>query len=152
MPWGPNTESDTKAFIKRTVKYRTSKPRTQYEFAVTLRGTGELIGGIGIGKRPQQPEIGIIGYCLSKAYWDKGYCTEAVRALLELGFTRLALHKISALCDPENIASIRVLEKAGMKLEGRLRENVAMRGKWVDETLYSILEREWNPNRRTSPS
>ena len=151
MPWGPNTESDTKKFIRKAIKYQSSKPRTQFELAVTLRQTGELIGGCGIEKRLQQPKIGIIGYCLNKAYWNKGYATESTQALLEFGFTRLKLHKISALCDPENIGSNRVLEKSGMKLEGHLKENFAVRGRWTDEMLYSILEREWNPRLRTYP-
>jgi len=151
MPWGPNTESDTKNFIRKAMGYRLSRPRTQYEFAITLKGTGELIGGRGIGRRRQHPKIGIIGYCLNKAYWNKGYGTEAAKALIEFGFTRLALHKISALCDPENIGSNQVLKKSGMKLEGRLKENFALKGRWADEMLYSILEHEWNPQMRVYP-
>jgi RimJ/RimL family protein N-acetyltransferase len=151
MPWGPNTESDTKKFIRKAIKYQFSKPRTQFELAITLRQTGELIGGCGIEKRLQQPKIGIIGYCLNKAYWNKGYATESTQALLEFGFARLKLHKISALCDPENIGSNRVLKKSGMKLEGHLKENFAVRGRWRDEMLYSVLEREWNPRLRIYP-
>jgi RimJ/RimL family protein N-acetyltransferase len=151
MPWGPNTESDTKKFIRRAIKYQQTKPRTQYEFAVTLRETGELIGGCGIGRKREQPKIGIIGYVLNKAHWNKGYGTETARALIEYGFARLALHKVSAFCDSDNIGSNRVLQKSGMKLEGRLRENFVRRGKWTDEMLYSILEREWNPRLQTSP-
>ena len=151
MPWGPNTESDTQKFIRRAMRYRLSRPRTLYEFAITLKETGKLIGGCGIGKRHQQPKMGMIGYCLNKAYWNKGYGTEAAKALIEFGFTRLALHKISALCNPENIGSNQVLKKSGMKLEGQLKENIALRGKWADEMLYSILEHEWNPGTRVCP-
>lgn len=151
MPWGPNKESDTKKFILRAIKYQRSNPRTQFEFAITLRETGELMGGCGIGKRREQPKIGFIGYVLNKAYWNKGYGTEATRALIKFGFTRLAMHKISALCHPENIGSNRVLAKSGMKLEGHLKENFPVRGEWTDEMLYSILEREWNPRLRILP-
>jgi RimJ/RimL family protein N-acetyltransferase len=149
---GPNSESDARRFVRHALKYRLSRPRTQYELAITLRETGEMIGHCDIEKRLQQPKIGIIGFILNKVHWNKGYGTEAVRALIEFGFTRLALHKISALCDPENIGSIRVLEKSGMKLEGHLKENFALRGRWTDEMLYSILEREWNPRLRVRPN
>lgn len=96
MDWGPNTESDTKGFIKRAVTYQSSRPRTYHELAVTLRATSELIGGCGIEKRPARKE-GVIGYCFNKAYWGKGYAAEATRALLAFGFTRLALHRIIAV-------------------------------------------------------
>jgi len=151
MPWGPNSESDTKNFIKKAIKYRLTRPRAQYEFAITLAETGELIGGCGIGKRSEQPKIGLIGYVLNKAFWNRGYGTEASKALIEFGFTQLALHKVSAFCDSNNIGSNRVLQKSGMKLEGRLRENFVRRGKWTDEMLYSMLEREWNPRLRELP-
>ncbi len=151
MPWGPNTKSDTKKFVGRAIKFQSSKPRTRFELAITLRQTGELIGGCGIERRIRQPKLGTIGYCLNRAYWNKGYGTESAKALIEFGFTRLKLHKISALCDPENIGSNRVLKKSGMKLEGRLKENLAVRGRWVDDMLYGILEREWNPRLRAHP-
>jgi len=140
MDWGPNVESDTKEFLRRAIAYQSSKPRTQYEFAITLRTTGELIGGCGIEKRPARKE-GVIGFCLNKAYWGKGYGTEAARALLAFGFTRLDLHRITALCDPSNIGSNRVLEKAGMTLEGHLREDFPVRGKWRDTMIYGMIGR-----------
>jgi RimJ/RimL family protein N-acetyltransferase len=89
----------------------------------------------------------VIGYCFNKTYWGKGYATEAVRALLEFGFNRLTLHRISANCDPSNVASNRVLMKAGMKLEGRLRENLRVKGRWRDTMVYGILEREYDSPR-----
>jgi RimJ/RimL family protein N-acetyltransferase len=148
MDWGPNTESDSKAFVKRVITYQSSKPRTNYELAITIKATGELVGGCGINlTRPVRKE-GVIGYCLNKAHWGKGYGTEAARALLGFGFARLALHRIFALCDPQNIGSNRVLEKAGMTLEGRLREDSPVRGKWHDTMIYAILKREWTSRKR----
>ena len=143
MDWGPNKESDTRAFVKRAVSYRSSRPRLHYELAITIRGTGGLVGGCGIEKRPARKD-GVIGYCLNRDYWGRGYATEATQALIEFGFTKLALHRIFALCDPLNIASNRVLQKAGMTLEGHLREDFPAKGKWRDTMIYATLEREWN--------
>jgi RimJ/RimL family protein N-acetyltransferase len=143
MDWGPNTESDTKEFTKRAIAFQSSKPRIQYELAITLRATGELIGGCGLEVRPLRKE-GVLGYCLNRAYWGKGYATEATQALLAFGFNKLALHRIIAMCDPMNVASNRVLEKAGMTLEGHLRKDFPIRGRWRDTMIYGILEREWS--------
>lgn len=148
MDWGPNTESDTKGFVKLAISYRTQRPRTRYELAIALRATGELIGGCGIEKRPARKD-GVVGYCLNKAYWNKGYGTEVTRALIKFGFTELALHRVTAMCDPANVASYRVLEKAGMTLEGHLREDFPVRGRWRDTMIYGILKREWKSRRPT---
>jgi RimJ/RimL family protein N-acetyltransferase len=142
MDWGPNSESDTKNFIRRAIAHRSSRPRARYELAITLRTKGELIGGCGIEKRPARKD-GVIGYCLNRAYWGRGYGTETAQALLDFGFSRLALHRITALCDPSNVQSNRVLEKAGMTLEGHLREDFPVRGEWRDTMIYGILQREW---------
>jgi ribosomal-protein-alanine N-acetyltransferase len=146
LDWGPNAESDTKAFINQAVAWQSSKPRTHYELAITLRKTGELIGGCGIEKRPARKD-GVIGYCLNRAHWNKGYATEAVRALIDFGFSRLVLHRITAMCDPLNVGSNRVLEKSGMTLEGHLREDFPVRGGWQDTMVYGILEHEWKSHR-----
>jgi len=59
-----------------------------------------------------------------------------------LGFGTFGLHRISGECDPDNFASARVLEKAGMKRDGYLRERRWQKGRWVDRLLYAILDRD----------
>ena len=61
----------------------------------------------------------------------------------EFGFGELGLHRIFATCDPRNIGSRRVLEKAGMQCEGILREHKWQKGEWRDSCLYAMLEHEW---------
>jgi RimJ/RimL family protein N-acetyltransferase len=60
------------------------------------------------------------------------------------GFETLALHRISATCDVDNVASARVLEKLGMKREGHIRHTARRKGEWRDSYLYAILEPEWH--------
>jgi len=141
MPWGPNTEEDTAAFLRRAIAKQIREPRTQYELAVTLKDSGQLIGGCGI--RVSNLKQGDIGYCLNRGYWGKGYATETAMRLLRYGFEDLGFHRLYATCDPNNLRSRRVLEKAGMRLEGHLRENVLKRGEWRDSLVYAILEKEW---------
>ena len=85
-----------------------------------------------------------IGYALARKYWGQGLMTEAVRAMLDYGFNLLRLNRIEARCDVENIASWRVMEKAGMKFEGVLRQNIFLHGRPRDARMYGILREEWS--------
>jgi ribosomal-protein-alanine N-acetyltransferase len=141
MLWGPNTEEETQAFIIHTIDMRRHSPRVDYEFAVTLKSSGKLIGGAGIHASNRQGEI---GYCFHPDYWKKGYASEAALEILKFGFGELALHRIHATCRPDNIGSASVMKKIGMTYEGHLREHMFYKGKWHDSFQYSILEHEFN--------
>lgn len=84
-----------------------------------------------------------IGYVVHPDFWGKGIATAVSGRLIAFGFEELELHRIYATCDPRNRGSSRVLEKTGMKREGRMRENLLMKQGWRDSLLYSILEQEW---------
>jgi len=141
MDWGPNTEDDTRAFVEAMIKTQEQNPRAVYEFAVTLKTNGMLIGGSGLAI-PQYGQAAL-GYCLNKQYWGRGFATEAASALCGLGFRGLDLHRIFAACRPDNVASARVMEKIGMKREGMLREHMYAKGKWQNSFVYSILADEF---------
>ncbi len=70
---------------------------------------------------------------------------EAVRAVIRFGFGRMGLNRVQARCIAENVASARVMEKAGMAYEGTLRESEFIKGAYRDMKLYSILRREYRP-------
>lgn len=140
MPWGPNDEAASKHFVA-TVIVKQQDPRTDYDWAITLREQGTLIGGCGIYR--QGFGVGEMGYCLHRSYWNQGYGTEAAKALLEWAFTAGGFHRIYARCDPRNIGSARIMEKNGMRKEGHLRECSFKDGEWADSLLYAILESEW---------
>ena len=63
--------------------------------------------------------------------------------LVDFGFRTLGLHRISAVHHPDNVASGRVLQKIGMRFEGRHRDHMYARGTWRDSMAYAILEDEW---------
>ncbi len=149
MPWGPNSEADTRDFVDRALAAQAVTPRVNYELAVVWRESGKLIGGCGLTVQSPTHRVGEIGYCLRPDFWRRGCITEAAGALLALGFEQLQLqlHRIQASCDPENPASRRVLEKVGMQLEGRLRQNLQLRGQWRDSLLWSLLEHDWRARR-----
>jgi [ribosomal protein S5]-alanine N-acetyltransferase len=140
MPWGPNSEDDTRDFIARALVYQSDDPRANYELAITLRGDGKLVGGCGIHGMSFANRSALMGYCLHRDAWGHGYATEAARALLAFGFDTLRLHRVAATCDIGNIASARVLEKIGMRREAQFREDTLLRGHWRDSYLYAVLE------------
>ena len=144
MPWGPNSEDETSAFVERAIASRHRDPRLHFELAVTLRENGHLIGGAGIRAADESFRVADMGYCLRRDAWGKGLATEAAAGLIGFGFEQLGVHRIWATCDTRNVRSARVLEKAGMELEGTMRDDTWLRGQWRSSHLYSILERKEN--------
>lgn len=84
-----------------------------------------------------------IGYALSRKYWGRGLMTEAVVRIISFGFRTMQLNRIQARCEAANVASVRVMEKAGMRFEGVLREHEYSKGRYLDIVMCSILRREW---------
>ncbi|GHO42224.1 N-acetyltransferase [Ktedonospora formicarum] len=142
-PWTHRTESDVQAVVRQLLAQREEEPRTKFQLVVTLAPEGQLIGNAGIRMKTMDDREADIGYELDPRYWGYGYATEIAHALLLYGFRELGLHRIWAWCIAENTASAHVLEKIGMRQEGRLRENRWMKDRWWDTLLYSILEHEW---------
>lgn len=145
MIWGPNSEEETRNFIKNAMEQSKAVPQQKYDFAVTLKDGGQLIGGCGIYlKSPGEAEI---GWILHRNYWKQGYGTEFARELLRFGFENLNLHRIYATCYARNYGSYRVMEHNGMRREGCFLKNRPGRlcdaEKWYDEFHYAILEEEW---------
>jgi RimJ/RimL family protein N-acetyltransferase len=90
------------------------------------------------------PQTYEIGWALHRTYHGKGYASEAASALLRYGFEELRLHRIIATCQPENIASWRVMEKIGLRREGFFQKCIYRDdGTWWDEYFYALLEEEW---------
>jgi len=116
---------------------------TGVTFAVTLLDNEEVIGSIGM-ELVTAHEQGRLSYWLGQAYWNQGYGTEVVSALVEYGFTTLRLHRIYAPHFHTNPASGRVLQKVGMTHEGRLREHYLRFGQRIDVELYGMLREEFS--------
>lgn len=107
-------------------------------FAITLQ-TGELCGACGLEIDPVHRHAEI-GYWIGVPYWGRGFATEAASILTDFGFAHLNLHRIFAAHFVDNPASGRVLQKIGMKYEGRLRGHYFKWGKFYDAEAYGILE------------
>ena len=133
--------------IRGTINRDPDTPGEWFQFAVTLRSTGELIGDFGAKTQADDPRQAEIGYTIAPAYQGRGYATEAARALLHYLFGERGMHRVTASCDPRNAASARLLERLGMRLEGHLVESTWSKGEWTDDLIYAVLEREWSQRR-----
>lgn len=111
-------------------------------FAILLRDDSQLIGAIGL-TLDREMNKGELGYWIAKQAWNSGYATEATTAVLAYGFEDLELNRICARYFARNPASGRVMEKAGMLLEGRARQDTMRWGKYEDLVLYGILREDW---------
>lgn len=107
-------------------------------FAITLRSTDELIGAIGLVFDPTH-ESAELGYWVGVPFWNRGYCTEAARAILDYGFVGRRLHRIEARHMTKNPASGRVMEKIGLRAEGICRQAMKRFGAFEDIALFGIL-------------
>ncbi len=115
---------------------------TSYAFAIELKATGELIGGIGLTPdwRFDRAEA---GYWLGQDYWGRGLASEALAALLRFGFGELKLNKIYATHIASNPASGRVMLKNGMVKEGELAQHTKRDGHYHDLWQYRLLRAEY---------
>ena len=104
---------------------------------------GKVVGTCGFLDWNRHSSQAEIGYALSSKVWGRGLMTEAVRGIIRFGFRTMKLNRIQGRCEVENIASVRVMEKAGMKLEGVLREHEYSEGKYLEIAIYPILRRDW---------
>lgn len=110
-------------------------------FGMVLKETNKLFGTIGLIPDPkrQNDKARMIGYAIGEPYWGQGFTTEAVRAMLRLGFEELNLDLISAYCYPYNEASRKVLKKCGFEYEGLLRlAEERYDGVVLDNECYAI--------------
>ncbi len=110
-----------------------------YTFAID---DGQLAGGIGL-RLTHEFDRAEVGYWLGVPFWGRGYTTEALGAVIRFGFEDLNLHRIYAGYFDRNKASGRVMEKNGLKYEGRLREHVKKWDVYVDVVYHGILREEW---------
>jgi len=141
--WTERTPEAVQEFVQMFLEQQQEQPRTKFQLAVTLKTNHHLVGTCGIRMASANAHEGDIGYELSPRHWGQSYATEATRAMVQFGFTELRLHRIWSWCVADNVRSARVLEKLGMRLEGRLRDKEYFKGQWWDTLLYAILDHEW---------
>ena len=112
------------------------------EPAWALEHEGRVVGGVSLrlARRNGRAEL---GYSMARWLWGRGLTTEAVSAVIDEAFRCLPIRKIAARAVAANVGSIRVMEKAGMQYEGRLRQHWVVHGQTFDSVHYGLLREEW---------
>jgi RimJ/RimL family protein N-acetyltransferase len=110
---------------------------------IELRAEARLIGDMMLAWVSERHRTGEIGYVLDPAYGGQGFATEAAHRVLHLAFDDLGLHRVVARVVEGNDASVRVVGRLGMRQEAHLVENEWLKGSWIDELGFALLDREW---------
>jgi aminoglycoside 6'-N-acetyltransferase len=134
-------------FIESLRDLAPGTPGTWFQFAVGLAASNALVGDVALrtlGAEPRQAEL---GFSFAPAQQGRGYATEAVRAVVDYAFGRLAMHRVFSRTDARNLRAQRLLERLAFRREGELRESVWFKGEWATDFLYAQLAAEWLPSR-----
>lgn len=116
---------------------------TSIRWGITLRGEDVVIGSCGLFLFDEGYHRATTGYELGRAYWRGGVMSEALAAVLEVGFSSMGLHRIEAVVDDVNERSKALLRKLGFSHEGTLRERFHFRDRFLDEHYFGLLRDEW---------
>lgn len=144
VPYGPLDVADIEKRIATTwSNTRFTGAGDAVCLAVEDRASGALLGDVVLFWRDETSRAGEIGYIFDPRFAGRGYATEAVHALLAVGFDGLGLHRISARIDERNTASVRVAERLGFRHEARFVESEWFKGEWSTLLVLAILEHEW---------
>ncbi len=112
-----------------------------YQWGIVVKASGELIGSIGVVHMDETNEACEIGYCIGRKYWGQGITSEALKAVIQFLFDQVEPERIYAFYHADNPGSGRVMEKAGMEYEGRLRHyRKKTSGEFVDCLFYGVLK------------
>ena len=137
----PYAEEDARSFLtKASEDFRAGR---SVSFAIAITPGREVCGAVGlnIADAHQRAEL---GYWIGVPFWGQGFATEAAGATVAFGFQMLRLHRIHAHHFSGNTASQRVLEKIGMRHEGRSREHIRKWNRFVDLENYGLLAEEFS--------
>lgn len=118
------------------------KEGTGQRFGITLKGEDVIIGSCGFLNRSEKHHRAEVGFELSSDHWGHGIAGEALEAVVAYGFRELGFMRIEALVEPENRASMRLLERHGFLQEGLLRSYEFTRGKYDDLYMYARIRTE----------
>ena len=132
----PYTESDAKMWLKHASK---QNPETSFVIA----NTEEMLGAIGINLQEDVNRFSAeVGYWIGEPFWDKGIASKALKAFTQFSFNNFNLNRIFANVFEGNIASEKVLLKAGYRKEATLRKAVFKEGKFLDQYIYAVLKED----------
>jgi RimJ/RimL family protein N-acetyltransferase len=146
-------EARDRAQVRQALKEQCSETTLDAEgkwltFAVVWREVNRVVGEVGLKWLSREYRQGETGFVFNPDYHGRGLATEAAEAMLALGFDSLGWHRIIGSCDARNHASARLMERIGMRREASFMHSEFIKGEWVDELVFAILDQEWKARLR----
>lgn len=108
-------------------------------WAISLARDEQMIGTFTLFHIDLTNRRAEVGYILDRAFWGKGYASEALRKMIDYCFTELGYARLEADVDPKNDGSLKLLEKHGFEREGYFKKRWLIRGKWYDSVMFGLL-------------
>ncbi|HET7142576.1 MAG TPA: GNAT family protein [Anaerolineales bacterium] len=105
-----------------------------------------MIGVLACFVKKEDSRQSLIGFTIASSHWRNGYALEVIHRLLEFLFEEMDMHRITADCDVDNIASGRTLKKLGFRREAHFVESFPVNGVYTSEYHFGLLQREWREN------
>ena len=140
--WYPHfSKRDTKRHVKNVLKKY--KKGSFYDYAVVLKESGKMIGTCGFTRIDHYDDKAEIGYVINPDYWGRGYATEAVKRVIDLGFLEIGLERIEARYIDGNERSLELMKRVKMTHEGIMRNGVKSKGKYHNVGVCSVLSNEY---------
>lgn len=152
QPWLPWVEGYDRGVSQRFTRESVSAWAERRAFDFTVRPIDDLdrhLGNVSIWSTSQQNAIGEVGYWIRSDETGKGFGAEATTRVTQVGFEEMGLHKIQLRIAVGNVRSERIAERLGFTQEGVLRDEVKIADRWLDHTVWSMLEKEWWVHRDT---
>lgn len=144
LDWKARDRVEVKAALEAMcAQKRLHRPGDVLSLAVCRRNDATLVGQVSLRWTDATASQAELRFVFNPAFGKQGYACEAVRAVLDLGFDALGLHRIFARCGASNQPSARLLRGLGMRLEAHFREHALFQGEWDEELHFAILDREW---------
>lgn len=130
-------------FLDRQAKLEVGAENSWVMFAIEFRPEGRVIGEVGVYVHGGVSRRGDMGWALHEDYRGRGYASKAARVLLRYAFEVENLHRVTASCASANKASLRLMERLGMRQEAHTQKSIWIGGAWHDEYTYALLKDEW---------
>ena len=144
LPWEPMDLDRARAKLEQRVRQtRIETDGDGLLLAAVEEETNRVVGEFMLQLTSAKDRQGEIGWCVHPDVQGRGLATEGAREILRLGFEDLGLHRIVALSDLRNVASLRVMEHLGMRREAQFVEREFVKGEWIGEIVCAMLESEW---------
>jgi ribosomal-protein-alanine N-acetyltransferase len=125
------------------ILFKRHQEQTMLSWAIVLKENLRFVGRFQIEEWSDENHRAAVGYLLCKQYWGKGYATEVLLAAIAYLFEQTTVNRIDTFAWSENIASTRVMEKAGMRFEGLARQKRFAKGAFRDLKSYAILREDF---------